>query len=233
MKLTLFLNGDITGSCGKGEAAEIMREKGKLTKSYVITNTDYRIILSAAVNLVNLKKYKIVFLTHTFPFDPNEKTANSILKMFFKTIKREYNVQEYIWTKERQKTGRIHYHSLIDMPFIPIKDLQNIWNHCINYYQSDIVCSVNSLRFPLHNAVIYNSEITRTVRYIAKYITKERGKSYKQPCYAITKALYQGIKREISDNEAIELIKKYGIHSKNFGEYWSVTRLKTFKNEKK
>ena len=196
----LYLNGRFTWSAGKGKRSDYCKEIGIKDKHYVITNADYRIILSAAVNLVKFKTYNIVFLTQTFPFEPTEKQANEIQKLFLKNLKR-YNekVSNYIWTKERQKNSRIHFHTIIDMSFIPIQDLQADWNNSIKDITGVEYSNRNSVRLPLTNCRVYNSEVLRTVKYIAKYISKERFKPYKQPCYGITKPLYTDIKRKVSD----------------------------------
>jgi len=232
MKLALWLNGDITGSDGKGASSKVLRELAKHKKSYMITSVDYRTILSAAVNLVELKSNNIVFLTHTFPFDVTEHQANGIQKLFLKKFKIYWNeTTNYIWTKERQKKGRLHFHTIIDMPFVPIQSLQGLWNHCISIITGNSVDNFNSLRLPLSSAKLYNTEVARTVRYIAKYISKERNKPFTQPCYGISKELYFGIKREIYTDEALILRDSCGFKKEYGGEHFYVCQLNMYPNE--
>lgn len=229
MKLYLWANGDITGSNGKGKPPEKCLEMATKQKKYTITNTDYRYIVSAAANLQKVKKFKLIFLTFTFPFEPSEKIANKILTHFLNKLKRDYGQLEYIWTKERQQTGRLHFHAIIDIPFIPIKDLQGFWNNSINTFDSSVNCSNNSLRLPPKDHNIDRMEGLETVKYMAKYVTKERKNAYEQPCFAVSRGL-RDVKQEIDTLEVMRLIKERGIY-KSFGnDNYGVTMLKNQEN---
>jgi hypothetical protein len=61
----------------------------------------------------------------------------------------------YIWTAEVQENGNIHFHILVDQPFIPVQWLVELWGQAAN--------SVNVKR-------ISNQE--HAVRYMLKYMSK-------------------------------------------------------------
>jgi hypothetical protein len=65
------------------------------------------------------------------------------------------NELSYIWTAEVQENGNIHFHILVDQPFIPVQWLVEVWGQAAN--------SVNVKR-------ISNQE--HAVRYMLKYMSK-------------------------------------------------------------
>lgn len=232
-RIYLYKNGDITFSEGKGNPdISYLQEIGNCQKSYCLTTTNYRTILSAAVNLVERRQHSVIFLTFTFPFDIAEKQANQVIKLFFKNAVRYDNFESYIWTKERQQNGRIHFHALADFPYTSIAHLQGTYNECIHR-----VCGVrpdncNSLRLPPHHSKRVGVEIIDTIKYMAKYITKERGKIYSQPVYAISKSLID-VKRELTSDEAILLIAESGICYRRVYEHFAVVGLVNRSNKPK
>ena len=223
----IYTNGDITYSAGIGKTPEICMELSKRDKTYSITNSDYRTIVSAAINLQARKVYQIVFLTYTFAFEPSEKEGNSIIKLFFKRLRRNYyDKTNYVWTKERQKNGRLHYHSLVDMPFISIKDLQDMYNSC-NIFVCGNSCPVSycSLRLPPNHRKIDQMGAVATAKYMAKYISKERGKQYGLPCFGISKDI-RDVKTKLTVDMWKTIRKDNVLHSSYGGKNFGVDRLK-------
>jgi hypothetical protein len=235
MKYYLYANGDIVGSCGKGRPPDLLRDLGKLKKKYSISNSDYRVICSAAMNLARRKKYKLVFLTLTFPFSPTESEANTCVTAFMKAVKRKYLVLDYLWTKERQKNedSRLHYHYLADMPFIPVKDLESMWESAILHttsYTGDFFG--NSLRFPPGNHTVNSEDALSIAKYIAKYISKERKIEYEKPVFAISRGI-RDVKRAIDLEEIYQLIGEFGIKKAYGNEKFSVTMLNNSRKTRK
>jgi len=226
LKVIKYKNGDITISAGIGkkiknckdsigclnciDEIECLKSLAKRTKSYMITNNDYRSIVSAAFNLHRLQKFKLQFFTFTFAYEPSEIISNKILTRFIKNTKKKYDKNfNYIWTKERQESGRIHYHMLCDVPFMPIKDLQDSFNYCVLAIDNCGVVSNNSVRLPPDDRKIYKFDQIAVAKYIAKYISKERGKAFTQPCFSISRAL-RDVSEEITIWEAYKLRSQYG-----------------------
>lgn len=205
---SLYLNGDVVVTRFHRTSYDPIQLLNACTneKSYKLTTSDYRTIISAAILLARKLVYKIVFLTFTFQFDIDEKSANEVIKLFFKRLKRRYKSESYIWTKERTKNGRIHFHALIDLPFIPIASLQLDYNDCIRditHFSGDL--STNSLRLPIKASVVPAKQVQFCARYIAKYIGKERFCTYSYPNFAISKNLYL-VRRQIEPYE-LEVLK--------------------------
>jgi hypothetical protein len=112
----------------------------------------------------------MLFLTFTFPFDVKEIDASKVWHLLLKSLYKTYNVKNYVWVKENQKNGRVHYHLLIDTGHINIKALQSTYNNCICHVFGECDTSNNSVRLG-NNPTIRN--ITSISRYLSKYISKE------------------------------------------------------------
>lgn len=63
------------------------------------------------------KDREVIFLTLTLPCD-QEHSDNEIkrkcLNNFVMTMRRKYNIKNYLWVAEKQKNGNIHFHLCID-----------------------------------------------------------------------------------------------------------------------
>lgn len=229
MKYKLYANGDITGSNGKGSLPDRMQELALKERSFSITTKNYREILCSAIKLTEINRYRLEFLTLTFPFSGiDEKDGNLILTHFLGKLKRAYNVKNYIWTKERQSNDdqRLHYHILIDLPFIPVKTLQTDYNQsivAITGFSGTLLN--NSLRFPPRSHRISKMGAISVAKYIAKYIAKERKIIYKMPCFCISRGL-RNPPKDITNEEMSILIKKRGIKHSFGNQNFAVIMLK-------
>lgn len=101
-------------------------EYRKRTKSRVIGQVQ-RLVES------NFNKNSI-FLTLTFNnennFDINDLTiCNSKLHNFMVKLKNEFGDLKYLIVPEFQKRGAVHYHLIINQPFIEKKLIQKIWKY--------------------------------------------------------------------------------------------------------
>jgi len=82
--------------------------------------------------------------------------CNIIFKNFIKRLKYNYNIQnlKYLAVIEFQQRGAVHYHVLLNIPYIPHKELQELWGN----------------GFVFINAIEHVDNIGA---YILKYITKD------------------------------------------------------------
>lgn len=228
MKFYLYVNGDVTYSNGAGNIEKVLKQAAQKERRYMISHTDYRMLVSAAIKMQIEASKKLQFITYTFAFDPTEDQAQRIFNNHLKNLTKTFNVERYIWTKERQKNSRLHYHLLGETGYIPIKTLQNSFNNSIRNVNKLFDISFNSVRLPprSHNN-IYNSPVA-IAKYIGKYISKERGKGYKRRSWAISQSLYP-LKSEISQQDLMNLQKRYqSVVPKSNDENFGVILLKNF-----
>lgn len=80
--------------------------------------------------------HRMRFVTLTLP--ATQQHSDQELKRVFSTwflvlLKRRFEVENYVWRAETQKTGGLHFHLLIDRP-IPALELRRIWNSCLEPY---------------------------------------------------------------------------------------------------
>ena len=71
------------------------------------------------------------FLTLSFAENMQDlKEANKLFKKFLRKLKKELKIDiKYLAVIEFQKRGAIHYHMLINIPYVPVKWLQSLWQH--------------------------------------------------------------------------------------------------------
>jgi len=233
-KILLYENGRCTFSAGKGRTSEECKKIGSSGKEYRIANAQYHNIVAAAFKLARESSRSINFYTFTFANNPTEKEANCAIGKFFKELLRGFDNElliRYIWTKERQKNGKIHFHSLLDSGFIPVKNLQNLWNRCIRFACGNVELSNNSFRLPppANRKIFANKDIIAIAKYIGKYVSKERFNSYELPVYSISKRLFP-LSREISIEEYETLVDTFGIFRSSVYEFCSVIQLNNAEN---
>lgn len=96
------------------------------------------------------------FLTLTFADNKtNVIECNILFKAFIRKLKLKYNSNlKYLAVIEFQQRGAVHYHVLLDIPFVPQEKLQELWGH----------------GFVFINAI---SHVDNIGAYIVKYMTKD------------------------------------------------------------
>jgi len=106
--------------------------------------------------IVNSNPSMDKFLTLTFADNVTDlKTANYEFKKFKQRLERTVNRKvKYICVPEFQKRGAVHYHLMLDLPFVPWQKLLNKWGFG---------------RIKIE--VIRNKNITGS--YIAKYVSSD------------------------------------------------------------
>jgi hypothetical protein len=147
---------------------------GLKTKTFQIDNVKYRKLSSAAHFLVKASDYKTLFLTLTFSHFKkycNDKQVNKLFSNFVKKLREDHDCQGYIAVREYgAKRGRVHFHILASIKFIPFAVLNRLWCDSISEYCSfspNAVTSDPKTRF-IKNPV-------RAMRYVCKYFSKCKG----------------------------------------------------------
>ncbi|MCT6925128.1 Rep protein [Metasolibacillus sp.] len=150
---------------------------------------------------------KTKFMTLTFK--ENEQDINFTNLEFNKFIKRlNYDLYKqktqqlkYLAVWEKQKRGAIHYHVIFfDLPFIKIKNLQNIWGH----------------GFVKLNKIDVDSQENRG-RYVSKYFSKDlEFKEHKKKAFFKSQNLKKPTIRRINSLQPIDLPKTNIIYTKEY-----------------
>lgn len=146
----------IHGKGGFSGTAKGQAEIENSLKNYANTNQRRRdkIRRLACTNFNN--KYD-KFLTLTFAENKtNIEECNLLFKNFIKRLKYKYNLLclKYLAVIEFQERGAVHYHVLLNIPYIPHKELQELWGN----------------GFVFVNAI---SHVDNLGAYILKYMTKD------------------------------------------------------------
>jgi hypothetical protein len=223
---SLYWNGEITFSKGIGNKnRDEMKKKANIVRKFGLSNQTYRDIVSAALKMAWRPKNKLIFLTATFPNIPSEVIAQKIFTQFLQNLRLNEKFNTYIWAKELQGRGSIHYHLLCDMGFISIKKLQETWNKVCKNIDNTLPVSNNSLRLP--NSTRFGNIVANPVqmaRYLGKYFSKAVGQEWNTRAYAISNELYP-LKLKIDETEAIYLCRKYQYKSYSDSHLYSKTYL--------
>lgn len=153
----------------RGQNPEKLMQMARKKRMYTISRQKVK---SSCIELWRCKRSKhLLFITYTFAFNIQEKDAAAIWQNHCDNIKKTFKVHHYVWVKERQKSGRIHFHTLMDTNRVNILDLQNSFNNSVNHHNSAFITSNNSVR--LGNNPIVN-DVRSVARYLSKYISKEK-----------------------------------------------------------
>ena len=149
----------------------------------------------AAASLMQ-DKYKriwLITLTVTNDLEHTHETINKSFNLFTKNLKQNYGNTSYIATAEYQKNGSVHYHVLATFKtkVLDFAKITRAWNTAINTIHSTNIDSDNSVRFGGYNQktqkrYYYISNILHAIKYITKYITKEKGVCYTAKSYFIS-----------------------------------------------
>ena len=148
---------------------------GNMKKNYCTDDIVYRKIASASHYLIKSnQENKNIFFTLTFPpfhkyLSNNE--ANKLFSQFFENLRRRRGIHGYVAVRENgTKRGRLHYHCLVNMPYVSFRDLNDYWCSVISDYCN---YSANALQTDRHNRIVHDA--TGAMRYVCKYFTKSRG----------------------------------------------------------
>ena len=176
------------------------------------------------------KKHPLKWVTLTFHHDPGE-IKNKSLKRFLKYLshgtkakKKSKSVagilNNYIWVKELQKRGVIHYHILADMPYRKVELFREKWQSIIKQPTATRGFNIKIVR---------NSNLKYIINYMTKYMTKSsesHSEKFSDRCYGMSNAVNkQSLK--IFDMEMMRNLRKKFNKKKNssetdyyFSDYW-------------
>lgn len=144
---------------GKGGFSGVEKGKAELDKALInYANTNKRrrdkIRRLACANFNN--KYD-KFLTLTFAENKTDiEECNILFKNFIKRLKYTYKLKnlKYLAVIEFQQRGAVHYHVLLNIPYIPQNELQDLWGN----------------GFVFINAITH---VDNLGAYVLKYMTKD------------------------------------------------------------
>ena len=185
-----------------------------------------RKLLNASYMLQDTCKYKPCLMTLTYRNMPNNENNHisdylSYLRDKTKSIK----AGEYWWVKELQKRGVPHFHCLIDMPYVDVQRLNNLWQGITKQITP----------YGVHIRILGKNQI-KNLNTITKYVTKYCTKSenvFDTRAYAISNAINKQ-QIPVFDNvliqNIIENISKNAKQTENpiyNGEFWDFAYIKS------
>ena len=192
----------IHGKGGFSGTAKGQAEIENALKNYANTNQRRRdkIRRLACTNFNN--KYD-KFLTLTFAENKtNIEECNLLFKNFINRLKYKYNLLclKYLAVIEFQERGAVHYHVLLNIPYIPHKELQELWGN----------------GFVFVNAI---SHVDNLGAYILKYMTKDNNDTrlMGKKAYLTSRNLKQEetiVNHDLRDFDKLEskIIQKYNLN---------------------
>ena len=190
---------------GKGGFSGIAKGQADIEsalKNYANTNQRRRdkIRRLACTNFNN--KYD-KFLTLTFAENKtNIEECNLLFKNFIKRLKYAYDLKslKYLAVIEFQERGAVHYHVLLNIPYIPHKELQELWGNGFVF--------VNAIK-----------HVDNLGAYILKYMTKDNNDTrlMGKKAYLTSRNLKQIetiVNHDLKDFSKIEnkIIQKYNLN---------------------
>lgn len=147
-----------------------LTEIGNIKKVFRFTSREKRLVKSSAIRLFHSKKNSIKWFTLTFTNkNVSQVDANKCLSKFLENLKKNYHANNYVIVREDQnKAGEyhLHYHCLIDIPFVSFSKLNNAWCRACSGFMS---FSPNALTSGKKKII---DNIQGLVGYITKYISK-------------------------------------------------------------
>jgi hypothetical protein len=166
----------LLGNCGACPRFIQSVENGIREKKFTVENRHYRKIADQAAYMKENATHKLLFITLTFgkwidkPI--TEKNANKCLSNFMDNLKKNYNRGNYIAVRERsdENSKRLHYHCIIELPFVPFASLNRAWCSAISDY-----CEYSARALTTDREARIIKSTVSVVKYICKYISKCRG----------------------------------------------------------
>lgn len=100
---------------------ELKKQEDNLKKSLYRTKQNLKRLINS-----NIALRKFVTLTFAENLQDIEK-ANKYFELFIKRLKYKYPNLQYIAIPELQKRGAVHYHLLLNLPYVKNSKLREIW----------------------------------------------------------------------------------------------------------
>lgn len=161
------------------ETEGVMSAKARKRLETAVMMLLYKAKPKKCVDVVTGKKFSFLinFITLTLPA-PQTHSDNEIkavcVNNFLAVMRKEFNLNNYIWRAEAQLNGNIHFHFVTDT-FIHYKDLRRVWNQSVELlgYVSKFEEKFHH-RNPPTEEVRSVKHIRRIASYLAKYMAKSR-----------------------------------------------------------
>lgn len=142
---------------------------------------EYLLYLSAEKRIYNrttkkFLRFKVAFITLTLSSEQkhtDDQIRKKLLHQLLVELKKNYNVENYVWKAEKQVNGNIHFHIVLDR-FIPHQQLRSRWNRIqnklgyIDAYKQKHKGKTNPNSVDIHS--LYN--IKNVGSYLSKYMSK-------------------------------------------------------------
>lgn len=169
-------------------------EKGhKREKQYNYKTNVRKCRAAASLMKDKHKRIWLITLTVSNELQHDHKSINKSLNLFTNNLRTNYGLLSYIGTAEYQKNGSIHYHLLcaFDTQTLFFDKINSAWNHAINTIHNSTINATNSVRFGGYNKktkkrYYYIENVLHAIKYITKYITKNKNEAYTAKCYFIS-----------------------------------------------
>jgi len=189
-----------------------LKDCGNKKKQFGITNKHYRDLANRMAYLKENAQNKVLFITLTFGEfkngnDITEQQANECFSNFVDRLKKEYSRGNYIAVRERgdNYTKRLHFHCAIELPFVPFRDLNDLWNSCIQRF-----CNYSGRALYTDKDARFIRTTAGAVRYMCKYISKSIGQRSDTRIIFVSKEVAQArVKMRMTIEQLVELKRKY------------------------
>jgi len=118
--------------------------------------------------------YRCVFITITAKSQGDTKDFQKRMwkawRMFYEHFRKKYKFA-YVLTKEKHKSGYVHYHIIADLPYISVEKLNNIWIQCLK--KNGLEGGKNALDLKILKEYLGKKNSYRAViKYVSKYVSK-------------------------------------------------------------
>jgi len=174
MKIKAHYNGNISIT---NEKKTNNRHKFNLTdrtkkRVQKLSYSKYRKLAGNSAKLFEVKKNQVLFLTFTIKDNVTlTGITNNAWSYFLKLMRTRHELGNYLWVAEHQKRGAIHYHCLLDMPFIPFIKIKEIFHNSFKLFGIAVSKENSVSASKRHGSIVKNIE--QALRYITKYLTKQ------------------------------------------------------------
>lgn len=143
--------------------------KNKMRYHKISSNSREKLIYKALIIKRNAKyTCKTFILTYRKGKSPDVATAKKQAHRLIEYIKKKYGYIKYVYTMELTKSGTIHFHFISDMPYIPVKILNNLWCVIRKDMSDNAVRHVRNIRNYAAGMLYMSKYISKTKEYYDK-----------------------------------------------------------------
>lgn len=121
-------------------------------------------------------KFLVNFITLTLPakqVHSDNEIKRVVMANFLAVMRKQYNLQNYVWRAEAQYNGNIHFHLVTDK-YIHYTDLRRIWNN-----SCELLGYITAFEQKWHhrNAPTEQVKAVKHIRNVASYMAKYMAKT--------------------------------------------------------